>query len=515
MKGLDMDTHLPLLTELDYRTTLLLTIAYLLIQLAMAFHILLHKKEEASSAVLWLVSIFTIPFLGIFLYLIFGVNRIKSTGRRTRLANDLIHTAKNAPIHAAMKNYLEEQRRYIPDENSDYRCSLSFNRVLDRLINDTYPIKGNNLTMLKDGNMAYPQMLEAIKKAESSIHLQSFIIMNDTLGHLIFDTLEAKARAGVQVRVLYDRFGSASAVLAHFFRKYAKNIPNFELMPFSAPNLFAPWRIQLRNHRKLMVVDGKVAFIGGINISSDNITPDDLEYGAVQSKYIHDLHCKIEGPAVGEFQFSFLRDWCYAGNLSPSKVLTEKYFPLNESQGNSVVRVISSGPGHHYEATQKVFFTAAATAQKYLWIITPYFVPEKAFVTALCMAVGRGVDVRVILPRNNNHKFVFFASQSLYEELLSNGVRIFEKKGMFSHAKSMMIDGEWAYMGSSNCDVRSFRLNYELDFVVSKGDFLDDLHEQFLEEQVGTDEIFLEDVLGKNIFIQLVENLCSLLIPIL
>lgn len=336
--------------------------------------------------------------------------------------------------------------------------------------------------------------------------------MNDEIGKAIFDLLARKASDGVKVKVIYDRFGSSHAIMSHFFRKYSGKIPNLQIKSFMRINLFTPWRIQLRNHRKLLVVDGKTAFIGGINISSNNITGID----STKYKYIHDLHCRIEGTAVGELQFSFLRDWCYATDFPPSRIFTEENFPaLDAVSGDSTVRIIDTGPGQNPEASQKVFFTAASAAQKYIWIMTPYFVPDKPFISALGMAAARGVDVKLIVPRNNNHWFVDFACKSLYEKLISNGIRIFEKMGSFSHVKAMIVDGEWIMMGSSNCDVRSFRLNFELDFVAYGGEFISDVREQFLKELYESIEVLPSDLKDKKFLREIAENICSLLTPIL
>jgi cardiolipin synthase len=276
-------------------------------------------------------------------------------------------------------------------------------------------------------------------------------------------------------------------------------------------NLLAPWRIQLRNHRKLLVVDGRIGFIGGINISSENVR----RHTSLREEYIHDLHCKVLGPAVGELQLSFMRDWSFAAKMPPSEIFTGEYFPSIDECGNSIMRVVYTGPGQNPSASEKVFFTAASTAKKYIWIMTPYFVPDKPFIRAVKMAEARGVDVRVIVPKNNNHWYVDYACKSLYRTLLESGVRIFEKTGTFSHVKAMIVDGEWGQMGSSNCDVRSFKLNFELDFAVYCGEFMRDLHAQFEEELEESEEVFLSSVLRKKKHVELVENLCSLLTPVL
>lgn len=490
----------------DFLVTVFLGLGFFLISLVTSIHILLNKHEEPVSAVLWVFVVFSFPIVGLIFYLIFGINRRHTQGIRIKTAHEFVNAGKIEPAHKPLISYLEEQRRFIAKVDSpDFH-------MLDRLLSSTVPLTGNKVELLCDGTKAYPRMLKEIEKAKNSVNLQSYIIMDDPIGKKIFDLLEQKAREGVNVKVIYDRFGSWPAFLSLFFTKFGKNIPNLKIRPFAPFNLKAPWSIQLRNHRKLIVIDGQVAFVGGINISGDNDSRLNRK-----DRYIHDLHCFIKGPAVGEFQFSFLRDWHYVTSTPLDQLFKEDYFPSFKECGDSIVRVVASGPGgeEDYEASEKVFMTAVSTAKQYIWIMTPYFIPDKPFWRFLCMAVAKGVEVRIIIPQKNNHWYIHYATQSLYRPLLEAGIRIYEKRGSFSHAKAMLVDGVWAYMGSSNCDVRSFRLNYELDFTITKGVFLDQLHSQFMKEMEDSKEICLEDILNKKIALQLLENACSLFTPVL
>ncbi|QSH42461.1 cardiolipin synthase [Lentisphaerota bacterium ZTH] len=494
----------------DYHILFLLFYAvYLPIQLALAAHILFTKHEEPSSAMMWLLVIVLIPVAGMFFYLLLGINNLKNRGSSFKKIQEKVDNSKEKYLGKAINDYLNSLRQFIPDKEI---LGLGHNRMLDRLLPERYPLSGNDLELLCDGTMAYPRMLEDIRKARHSIRMQSFIIMNDPVGKAIFDALEEQARAGLDVKVLYDSFGSCKAYFSHFFHRYMhKKIPNFKIHAFSPINIFVPWRIQLRNHRKLLVIDGKTAYVGGINISQENTRFTKVP----KRKYIHDLHCRITGPAVTSLQFTFLKDWVYA---TRSKLLEESVpqdFPMQKNNGDSVIRIVDSGPGQNYQGSQRVFYTAAMTAKRSLWIMTPYFVPDSSYVKTLCMTAARGVDVRLIVPQNNNHVFVALATQSLYRTMLSSGVRIFEKRGLFSHAKALMVDEEWAFMGSSNCDIRSFQLNYELDFCVEKGSFISELNSQFIEELTESDEVTLSQVENKSFKRQLLENICALLTPIL
>lgn len=482
--------------------------AHAVIQTAVVLHVLMNKREESTSAIAWILLVVFVPVFGILFYLFFGVNRLKTLGVKVARASKSLDRAGDHL--GALRKHFAERGKHVLRAGGDWEKWAYFNRPFDRLLPETMPLKNNRLELLRNGTNAYPRMIEEMEKAESTIHLQSFIIMGDQVGKLLFNLLTRKAKAGVKVKVLYDAFGSGKTVAAHFFTKYARGVPNFELRPFALGNILAPWRVQLRNHRKLLVVDGKVAFIGGINISEEN----DLRF-CRRSRYIQDLHCRMTGPAVGELQYSFLRDWSYATKTPPSEVFGEECFPTPEADGSSCVRVVASGPGHSFEATERVFHNAAAAAKRQLWIMTPYFVPDNSFIRMLETAVARGVDVRIIMPMNNNHRFVYYATQSLYSTLLGFGVRIFERKGNFAHTKAMLVDGEWAYMGSSNCDIRSFRLNYELDFVVAGGGFVNDLRAEFNRGLEKSAEITADQLRRKVFGRRLMENTCALLAPIL
>ena len=498
----------------DIFTLSYLSVVLFIICSVTAVHILLNKHEEPVSSVMWLIIVFAFPGVGVLFYLLFGINKINTKGLKIKIAHELILddlqksneiSIERSSIHKALANHIKEQHEFeflgLGKKYPEY-C-----KMLDRLLPDTIPLKGNKISLLLDGTQAYPKMLEAIKEAKSSIHLQSYIIMNDAIGKQLFDALREKAKNGVLVKVLYDRFGSWSAFSSFFFNKFLKNTPNIQIRSFSR---LLPWSIQLRNHRKLIVIDGKKAFIGGINISSDNDSRS-----AKKDRYIHDLHCEVEGPVVGELQFSFLRDWFFLGFSSTVELLKPEYFPHIDACGNSIARIVASGPGLDYEATEKVYMTAVSTAKEYIWLMTPYFVPDRAFIKALCNSVARGVEVSIIIPAKNNHWYIQLATKSLYPKLLEAGVKIYEKHGPFSHAKAMLIDGEWAKMGSSNCDIRSFRLNFELDFIISNGDFMHQLHNQFKTEFNASTEIDLKDVVNKSIARQLAENICALFTPVL
>ena len=491
--------------------------------LLVVLHILFTMRDDSERASMWIILVLCLPVAGIVLYLLAGITRRNTLGKRISHAVEEFLRSRDEAEHRGLKEYRGAMERFVSDGGSR-ESTMSHRRMLDALIRasledpasasmipGTIPLSGNRLELLCDGSAAYPAMIESIRAARHNINMQTFIFADDRFGRIMMGELRKKALEGVQVRVICDRFGSFKSLFSLFFLPYLKRTPNLHVIPFSNTSLLTPWRIQLRNHRKLLVVDGRTAFIGGLNISEDN-----FKWFARPDIEIHDFHCRLTGPAVGELQYAFLCDWFYASrDRNVATLFTREFFPVPEACGESVVRTVPSGHGYLFEGSEKVFFTAASTARKSIWIISPYFAPSKDFSKALRMASARGVDVRVIVPRNNNHWYVKMAARSFYESLIGNGVRVFERLGTFTHAKAMLVDGEWAYFGSSNCDIRSFRLNYELDLLISHGDFPEALHRQFLEELKNSAEITSCDLASRSAPRKLLESVCALMTPVL
>lgn len=486
-------------------------------------HILSQMRGEPERALFWCVIVLFLPGPGVLFYLLAGVTRYDTLGKRVLLRNREFFEKKGAA--KKLEEFSSKLAAFVvsgADSTAGKTLESALaagerfgkkkkRKIFERPLPERF--SGNEIHFFHDGRECYSAMLEAIAGAKHSIHLQSFIFAHDPIGRLIMRELKERASAGVKVVVICDHFGSFGAFFSNFFLKYIKNTPNLRVIPFSKGSLFAPWRIQLRNHRKLLIADGKIAFVGGLNICEGN-------YRRKQEKEsrIRDFHCQLRGPAVSSLQYSFLCDYFYAAG----KKLRQKedffdpaYFPIPEKCGNEILRVIPSGHGFYFEASEKVFFTACATAEKSIIIITPYFVPGRAFLSALQMASCRGVKVTLILPRIIDHILLRYAAGSFYEELLMAGVRIYERQHVFLHAKAMLVDSSWCYFGSSNCDSRSFHLNYELDILVEKGKFTADLEEQLKKEIEASEEILLEDWQKRSSFRKLLENASSLAAPLL
>ncbi len=480
-------------------TTALHLIAFVLITLHC-----LRRRRNASSTILWIAVAWSFPGIGPILYLSFGVDRVADRGFQKLLTDKHLLNTRAKTIKAAPRAYW-----HCPaDSVSTPGIQCNFNRALDALLPDHPALIGNSITPLVTGDEAYPKMLAAVHAAQKHIHLQSFIIGNDDIGHALMGILAERAAAGIEVRLLYDRFGSTHAHLSGLFRKY-KNIPNLQIAGWTQANfLKRQFQINLRNHRKTLVIDGKQAFFGGINLHDENTS-------AHPDGPLRDYHFDVAGPLVQELQYSFLRDWYFITGEDPETLLTADHFPHIEPAGEITARLINSGPSTENDVAVETFFNAITLARKQILAVTPYFVPPADILRALRSAALRGLDVRLIVPKENNHRYAAYATEALYEELLLAGVKIFERRPPFMHAKALIIDGEFSLVGTANLDERSLNLNYETSAAIYSEPFADSMKNIIHEDIALSDEILLADWQRRPAARRLLENLASLMTPVL
>ncbi|MBM4152037.1 MAG: cardiolipin synthase [Kiritimatiellaceae bacterium] len=489
-------------------TPSLILLPWLILHIILFVLITLHclqRRRNASSTILWIFIAFSLPILGALLYLSFGIDRVGDRGFLKFLTDQhLLEIRRTTPDHTP-----HAHRQHPDGTTADDEFQREFNRTLDALLPDHPPLTGNTIHPLVSGDEAYPAMLNAIRNARHHIHLQSFIIGNDSISHEFIDALAAKARTGVEVRLLYDRFGSTPALFGRLFHK-ANNIPHFRVAGWTQANLLKrQFQINLRNHRKSLIIDGTIAFFGGVNIQSKNTS-------AHRAGPIRDYHFQAEGPIVQEIQYSFLRDWYFITQESPQKLLTTAYFPPSEPTGHITARLIDSGPSTLEDLAVESFFSSTVLAKKQILAVTPYFVPSEDILRALRSAALRGVDVRLVVPQKNNHRFAGYANRALYEDLLLAGVRIYERRPPFLHAKAFIVDGKFALVGTANLDVRSLHLNYETCIAIFSESFADAMKD-IIHEDIDdySDEIILAKWQHRPKSQQLLENLASLMTPVL
>lgn len=485
------------------------TIMHIFLFLLVAVHCMQgHSHRESSSTLLWIFVTWSVPLIGPLMYLWFGINRVSEKAWHKHSSDQKFLSERKAREDEAMPlNYWRAVHDSLATEPAGTFAG-ELNGAMNAVLSEYPLLGGNKIELLISGDQAYPQMLEAIGKARDHIHLQTFIIGNDDIGRKFLDLLKQKAEAGVSVRFMCDRFGSTHAILGGLIRQY-RNIPNMQIAGWTQANpIKRQFQINLRNHRKILVIDGKIAFMGGINIQRDNITtPESLP--------IRDYHFKIEGPITQELQYTFLRDWYFMTDENPEVLLRETNFPHTTPEGDSLVRVINGGPTVSMEALTDIFFTAIVSARKQLLAVTPYFVPTPDLLRAFRSAALRGVDVRLIVPQKNNHVYAGLAGRAHYSDLLSAGVRIFERRPPFLHAKALIVDDTLSIVGTANLDARSMRLNYETNVAVYDNVFANTLKEVVLEEISMSEEIDLFTWRARPAYQRLAENFCHLFTPIL
>ncbi len=361
--------------------------------------------------------------------------------------------------------------------------------ALEQAINDSPLTLGNKATLLKDGPATYAAMAQAIGQAQDHINLESYIIEDDDVGRQFADLLLAQQSRGVQVNLIYDSVGGLNTPKLFYDRLKQAGVAVLEFNPVNPLAARGPWLINNRDHRKLLVVDGRTAFIGGINISSAYSSGSILRRPSktkVNSNAWRDTDLQVEGPVVAEFQKLFIQTW----EKQRGPPLAPKiYFPTLSRAGNDIVRTIGSTPDDPYSLMYLTLMSAIGNAEKQVYLTNAYFVPDPQLRKALTDAATRGVDVRLILPSHSDSALVFHAGRAHYADLLAGGVQIFELNGALLHAKTAVIDGVWSTVGSTNLDWRSFMDNDEINAVILGRDFAAQMAAMFAKDLAASQAI--------------------------
>ncbi|MGN6704029.1 MAG: cardiolipin synthase [Burkholderiaceae bacterium] len=357
-------------------------------------------------------------------------------------------------------------------------------------------IAGNKVDLLFDGPQTLAAMRQAIEGATDSINLETYIFDADEVGRQFADLLIAKQRAGVQVNVIVDAVGTLGTPAAFFDRMRQAGIALLEFHPVNPLKRFGLWRINNRDHRKILVVDGRIGFTGGINITSDYSKSSLFHSGSRARREEtersgvgwRDTHIRVEGPAVAAMQWLFVKNWT---GQTDRPLAHRDYFPQLSVAGNKVVRVLGSEPGGDFEV-YKAYILAIREAKKSIHITTPYFSPDAQMVDALRAAAARGVDVQIIFPSVTDSKIVFYSGRSYYTTLLESGIHIHELQVAVLHAKTAVIDGFWSTVGSANLDIRSFLHNSEINVIVLDQAFAREMEKAFDEDLRDTRPVTLD-----------------------
>nr|MBF0220643.1 cardiolipin synthase [Desulfobulbaceae bacterium] len=434
-----MNTNLQLIHE--FWPHFLITAFTLLAMMMTAVHVVMLKRDF-RAAVGWLGLIWFAPIFGVCLYWLFGINRIQRRAKKfSRERKALGIPSQDFVVSPHQIDTIFGQERSV-----SALCRLTEKVTMRPLLS------GNAIAPLINGDQAYHEMITAIEGATISISLSTYIFANDSLGNKFRVALREAVLRGVDVRVLIDAVGARYSIpsIIGGLKRDGVRVSRFM-------KTLLPWRfryLNLRNHRKIMVVDGIIGFTGGINITEFCVTANNKNYT------VQDIHFKIQGHVVAELQQVFVEDWLFNAG---ENLQGPAWFPVSETQGDVIARGISDGPDEDFDKLRFVMMGAIAGARSSIRIATPYFVPDNEMITALQIAALRGVKVQILLPGKTNLRMVKWASDASLVELVRSGCEVLYTAAPFDHSKLMVMDGEWVLLGSANWDARSLLLNFEFN----------------------------------------------------
>ncbi len=480
----------------------IITLVVATLQLVIIFGFVLLERRQPAATLAWLMAVLLLPGLGVVLYVVFGSTRMRRATQKASEIERRVEDTLTANGLAVLPQSLQAAAAPLEPRT----------RALIKLGNtvSTTPASTCNRTqVLVNAAATYRAILTAIGTARDHIHVEFYIIQPDRTGVSLRDRLVARAEQGVEVRVVCDAVGSLALPddfwdpLTEVGGKFAWFAPVNPLYRFRRRD-----RIDFRNHRKIVVVDGRIGFTGGINVGREYLGLDpDIGHW-------RDTHLLIEGPAVLSLQQAFAEDWLAA---SEEQLDDKRYYPDPREPwaGDAIVQVVDSGPDRNWTPIQRIHVQAIAMAQKRVWITSPYFVPDAVVEAALITAALRGVDVRLLLPFKSDNALVGFASRGYYARMLEAGVQVYEYARGFVHAKTMIVDSWVGTVGSANMDVRSFQLNFELNAFVFAEDFCQSLEREFREDLDDATQITLEAVKNTPYWRRLLQSVARLLSPLL
>ena len=454
-----------------------------------AVHAIMNVRTS-QGAIAWAISLVTFPWLALILYAIFGRNKFKGYVLLRSSRDEAIHHVSEDIIRKATEN------RLIREGISEYETALT--RLADLPIT-----RYNKSQLLVDGDETFRAIFEGIDSAKDYILVQFFIVKDDGLGRELQSRLIQKARENIRIYFLYDEIGCHKLP-----RRYIQEMEN-EGIVISAfhttkgkTNRF---QLNFRNHRKIVVIDGKTAYVGGHNVGDEYVSKNP-KFGAWR-----DTHVKVEGPIVKAIQFCFIEDWYWAKTSIPD--LNWEF--RKAENGSEETLMIASGPADALDTCGLMFVQAINAARERIWIASPYFVPDQQILSALKLAALRGVDVRILLPQKPDHLAVYLASFSYYQDTLPLGIKLYRYTAGFMHQKVFLVDSTCAAVGTANLDNRSFRLHFELTLLNYDSTFIEKVEDMLLKDFSLSRAVKLAEYTERSFFFKLAVRFTRLLEPVL
>jgi cardiolipin synthase len=467
--------------------TIAVAVLSVTVALLASAHVVLHKRD-VRAALGWIGFIWLAPVVGGLAYLVFGVNRIRRRAAALRPPE----------VHPRLPEELRPPPPALPPEAEHLRSLVA---LADGVVRRPL-VAGNAVTLLPSGEIAYGAMRDAIDSAERSVTLCTYIFDPGDAGHAIADALARAHARGAQVRILIDAVGVRYGWPPMHRRLRREGIRTELFLPRFTPG-WLPF-VNLRNHRKILVVDGRTGFTGGMNIRDDFLPPPGKGY--------KDLHARLEGPVVEHLQRAFAEDWLFTTDES---LEGGAFFPPLPTAGPVLARGIPDGPDEDFETVRWILLGALAAARERVRIVTPYFIPDAALVTAIDVAVMRGIAVDVILPERGNLPMIQWAQDAQLWQVLVRGCRVWLSPRPFDHTKLMVVDGVWTLLGSANWDPRSLRLNFELDVECWDPGFGRRAEALVQERMAVARRITIDDVDARPLAVKLRDGVARLFSPYL
>lgn len=457
--------------------------------------VIFFENRHPTQTITWLVVLGSFPLIGFIFYLLFGRNY-----RKERMFRKKYFLDKQAflTVEGDDDPRSEEKRRLL----GEHQARLF--TLAHKLGNS--PISFDTSTkVLTNGEETFRNIIDELKRARHHIHLEYYIVRHDHIGQEIKDILIGKANQGVKVRFLFDAVGSWKLSKAYINELRGAGI---ETVPFGPVRLpFLNNKFNFRNHRKIIVIDGTIGFVGGLNIG-DEYLGRDKEIG-----FWRDTHLMLKGEAVRTLQLIFLQDWYYMTNHS---FLTAEYLsPQLDYKSHGGVQLIAGGPDNEWSVIKNIFFAMITSAKKNVWIASPYFIPDEDIFSAIKVAALSGVDVRLLVPNRPDKRIVFHASRSYFPELLEAGVKVYEYERGFMHSKIVIVDDELASIGTSNMDMRSFHLNFEVNAFLFRTNSTEKLVMEYLNDLKYAKELNLLTFQKRHFGLRILESTARLLSPLL
>lgn len=471
----------------------------LYINMLLAIVIVFFQRKDPQSIWTWLLILYFIPVIGFILYLLIGVDMhkqkmFKLKGIEDRL-NDIIRLQEDSLINKELEKQAPEITEYSDLVLYNLEAGAS-------VLSDD-----NDVTIFTDGNEKFNALIEDIEQAQEFIHIQYYIIKNDVLFNRIKDVLVEKAKQGVEVRILFDSMGCRSVSPKYWKELQQQGIQTAEFFPAILRHL--QMRINYRNHRKIVVIDNKVAYVGGFNIGKEYIGLDP-KFG-----YWRDTHLRIEGTALLALEIRFLLDWNYAAkqNLFTNTKYLET--AAKSYKAGCEMQIISSGPDSRMKIIRDNYVRLIGKAKKSIYIQTPYFIPDDAMLTSLTLAIYSGIEVNIMIPCMPDHPFVYWATYSYIGDLVMAGAKCYTYNNGFLHAKGIIVDDKVFCYGTANMDIRSFALNFEVNAVVYSERKATEMREIFEKDLEHCTQITKDGYASRSLLIRMKEQVSRLLSPLL